>query len=290
MPSLPATDDGSGRPLTEDLSTGSDDGEDITWDADAAEAGEVPAAAGPASGTPPAGPASGTRPAGAEPRDGEADAGPEMTGPDGEAEFTEADVAFLSAPQEANATVAANGTVTEDAPGPDAAPAIGESGRWFRPAKAKRKYVPIPPEDQDGSAGLDVAPADPEPGGAVATEEPPEPGTEPAASTPSGLAEAEAEADAEAEAEADAEAEAEADADTAAADWASQEPERVSPQEARPAEVSTPPYPAAGPATSAPGRAPSAAGRVGSAAGRMSALLWPGGAALPSPPEGPVLA
>ena len=105
VPSLPATDDGSGRPLTEDLSTGSDDGE--------------------------------------------AGAGPEMAGPDGEAEFTEADVAFLFAPQEANATVAANGTVTEDAPGPDAAPAIGESGRWFRPAKAK-KYVPIPPEDQDG--------------------------------------------------------------------------------------------------------------------------------------------
>ena len=46
VPSLPATDDGSGRPLTEDLSTGSDDGEDIAWDADTAEAGEVPAAAG----------------------------------------------------------------------------------------------------------------------------------------------------------------------------------------------------------------------------------------------------
>ena len=168
VPSLPATDDGSGRPLTEDLSTGSDDGEDIAWDADTAEAGEVPAAAEAAeiaSGTRPADVASGTRPAGAEPRDGEAGAGPEMARPDGEADFTEADVAFLSAPQEANATVAANGTVTEDAPGPDAAAAIGESGRWFRPAKAK-KYVPIPPEDQDGSAGLDVAPADPEPGDA----------------------------------------------------------------------------------------------------------------------------
>ena len=135
VPSLPATDDGSGKPLTEDLSTGSDDGEDIAWDADTAEAG---------------------------PRDGEAEPGRRSARPDGEAEFTEADVAFLSAPQEANATVAANGTVTEDAPGQDAAAAIGESGRWFRPAKAK-KYVPIPPEDQDGSAGLDVAPADPEP-------------------------------------------------------------------------------------------------------------------------------
>ena len=64
VPSLPATDDGSGRPLTEDLSTGSDDGEDIAWDADTAEAGEVPAAAGTASGTHPAETASGTHPAG----------------------------------------------------------------------------------------------------------------------------------------------------------------------------------------------------------------------------------
>jgi hypothetical protein len=175
VPSLPATDDGSGRPLTEDLSTGSDDGEDIAWDADTAEAGEVAATAGAASGPRPAGAASGTRPAGAEPRDGEADAGPEMAGPDGEAEFTEADVAFLSAPQAANATVTANGTVTKDAPGPDAAPEIGESGRWFRPAKAKKNYVPIPPEDQDGSAGPDAAPAGPEPDGAVATQDPPEP-------------------------------------------------------------------------------------------------------------------
>ena len=74
VPSLPATDDGSARPLTEDLSTGSGDGDDITWDADSAEAGEVPAAAGAASGT---------RPAGADSRDGEAGAGPEMAGPDG---------------------------------------------------------------------------------------------------------------------------------------------------------------------------------------------------------------
>ena len=202
VPSLPATDDGSARPLTEDLSTGSGDGEDITWDADSAEAGEVPAAAGAASGT---------RPAGADSRDGEAGAGPEMAGagmagpemagtgtagtgtagPDGEAEFTEDDAAFLSAPQEADAAVAADGTVTEGAPGPDAAPAIGESGRWFRPAKAKKKYVPIPPEDQAGSAGLDVAPADPEPDGAEATEEPAEQAAEPAASMSADPAEAE---------------------------------------------------------------------------------------------------
>ena len=253
VPSLPATDDGSARPLTEDLSTGSGDGDDITWDADSAEAGEVPAAAGAASGTRPA-------------------------GPDGEAEFTEDDAAFLSAPQEADAEDAADGTVTEGSPGPDAAPAIGESGRWFRPAKAKKKYVPIPPEDQADSAGLDVAPADPEPDGAEATEEPPEQAAEPAAGMSADPAEAETEAGAEAEAETEAgadggaetEAEAAVDGDAAPADWTGQEqPEWVSPQEARPAEVWTPPY---------------------QAAGRVSALLRPGGAALASPPEGPVLA
>src|SRR6185312_14226464 len=299
VPSLPATDDGSARPLTEDLSTGSDDGEDITREADSAEAGEVPAAAG------------------TESRDGEAGAGPGTTGPgtarpDGEAELSEDDVA-----------------VTEGAPGPDATPAIGESGRWFRPAKAEKKYVPIPPEDQADSAGLDVAPADPEPDsaaatqdpaepdGTMATEEPPEQAAEPGANMSAGPAEAEAqagadteaqagadteaEADAEPEAEAGAEPEAEAgaDGDAAPADWTSQEqPEWVSAQEARPAEVWTPPYQAAGQATSAAGRVGSPAGRVGSsagrvgssAAGRVSALLRPGGAALASPPEGPVLA
>ena len=225
VPSLPATDDGSARPLTEDLSTGSGDGEDIIGDADTAEAGEVAAAAG------------------TEPREGEADPGrswpngnrgagrrsrgqaarrrsraePEMAGagmarPDGEAEFTEDDAAFLSATQEADATIAANGTITEDAPGPDAAAAIGESGRWFRPAKAKKKYVPIPPEDQADSAGLDGAPADPEAGGAEATQDRAEQAADPAASMSAapggggsrggrrGGAGAEGEADAEAEA------------------------------------------------------------------------------------------
>src|SRR5690348_10429371 len=187
VPSLPATDDGSARPVTEDPGTGSGDGEDITGDAGSAEAGEVAAAAG------------------TEPRDGEADAEPEMAGagmagPDGEAEFTEDDVAFLSATQEVDATIAANGIVTEGAPGPDAAPAVGESGRWFRPAQAKKKYVPIPPEDQADSAGLDVAPADPEagdaeatqdraePDGGVATQEPPEQAAEPALLRPGGAA------------------------------------------------------------------------------------------------------
>jgi hypothetical protein len=45
VPSLPATDDGSARPLAEDLSSGSGDGEDITWDADTAGPDGVPAAA-----------------------------------------------------------------------------------------------------------------------------------------------------------------------------------------------------------------------------------------------------
>ena len=45
VPSLPATDNGSARPLAEDLSTGPGDGEDITRDAGTAGPDEVPAAA-----------------------------------------------------------------------------------------------------------------------------------------------------------------------------------------------------------------------------------------------------
>ena len=41
LPSLPATEDGSAGPLAGDPGTGSGDGEDITWDADAVAAGEV---------------------------------------------------------------------------------------------------------------------------------------------------------------------------------------------------------------------------------------------------------
>ena len=50
VPSLPATDDGSARPLAEDLSTGSGDGEDIIWDAGTAGTDGVPAVAGPDAG------------------------------------------------------------------------------------------------------------------------------------------------------------------------------------------------------------------------------------------------
>ncbi|HWM99916.1 MAG TPA: glycoside hydrolase family 2 TIM barrel-domain containing protein, partial [Streptosporangiaceae bacterium] len=286
MPSLPATDDGSARPLSEDLSTGSGDGEDISWDADAADAGEVRAAAGAEAGPPPAEP----RSAGAEPRDGDVGAGRETAGPkretaglegetartdddaagpegqaagpEGDAKFTEADVALLAAPPEAG-----QGT---GAPGVSAAPQKDATGQWFRPAKAKKEYVPIPPEEPAGGAGHDAAAADAEPdGGAVATEGSPEQAAEP--------------------------------------EWARQEQLGGASQE-QPGGASwertdwTAPYRAAG-------WAMSAAGRVGSAAGRMSALLRAdppceggaslapgldgpelGGPVLAPPPEGPVLA
>src|SRR5271165_3562996 len=50
VPSLPATDDGSARPLAGDLSTGSGGSENITWDddtePDTADAGAAPEADG----------------------------------------------------------------------------------------------------------------------------------------------------------------------------------------------------------------------------------------------------
>src|SRR6266567_8965516 len=116
VPSLPATDDGSARPLTEDLSTGSGDGEDITWDADTTGTDEVPEEART------------------------------EAGPDGEAEFTEADVAFLSAapgtdrgsaaglrevspgtgePSSAGATASPDVTVSPDATADGSGPATG---------------------------------------------------------------------------------------------------------------------------------------------------------------------
>src|SRR6185312_10018394 len=178
--------------------------------------------------------------AGTEPRDGEAGAGPETAAAGTAAAETAA--AGTAGPETARpGTARADGeaelsedevAVTEGAPRPDATPAIGESGRWFRPAKSKKEYVPIPPEDQADSAGLDVALADPEPDGAVATQDPAEPDgavateeapeqtAEPEASMSAGPAGAEAEAgadgDAEAEAGADGDAEAEAGADASA--------------------------------------------------------------------------
>src|SRR5208282_3654373 len=79
VPSLPATDDGSARPLAEDLSTGSGGREDITGDADTepgtTDAGMAPEAAG-ADGEP--------RTPEAEPRVTEADAEQGVTGLDAE--------------------------------------------------------------------------------------------------------------------------------------------------------------------------------------------------------------
>ncbi len=225
VPSLPATDDGSARPLAEDLSTGSGGSEDTTWDADTepgtADAG-VPAAAG-ADG--------GARSTEAGPRSTEAgpcvtEAEPRVTGAGqavAEPEFTEADVALLSAPPEAesspteqgapgqgtpgheaeprpngsrtgstDAESSANGTGTGTGTGTggkasaaakatanggvpkgdaaskgDAAPQVGESGRWFQPAKAKTKYPTIPADEQ-----ADITVPGPEPQVAAADASP----------------------------------------------------------------------------------------------------------------------
>ena len=134
VPSLPATDDGSGRPLTEDLSTGSDDGEDITWDADTAGAGEVPAAAGPDTG-----PGS-VRAEPARRRSRcrawrQAQGGRPGTG----------------GRPATSATASGNGNehaASDRTPRLRSASRAGGSGRP-RP----RRYVPIPPEEQDDSAG-----------------------------------------------------------------------------------------------------------------------------------------
>ena len=135
VPSLPATDDGSARPLAEDPSTGSDDDEDITWDADTAAADEVPAAAGPDAGPPPAG---------AEPAPPEATSAPGLG-----ARLQAAGLGTVDQPG-TGATARANGN--GDAAGEDAAAGPGESGRWFRPTKAKKRYAPVPPEETGDGA------------------------------------------------------------------------------------------------------------------------------------------
>ena len=136
VPSLPATDDGSARPLAEDPSTGSDDDEDITWDADTAAADEVPAAAGPDAGPPPAG---------AEPAPPEATSAPGLG-----ARLQAAGLGTVDQPG-TGATARANGN--GDAAGEDAAAGPGESGRWFRPTKAKKRYAPVTPEETGDGAG-----------------------------------------------------------------------------------------------------------------------------------------
>ena len=89
VPSLPATDDGSARPLAEDLNTGSGSSEDIAWDADTAPGtagtGMAPEASGSdgAPSTPEAAGADGRpRTPEAEPHVTEADAEQIVTEPD----------------------------------------------------------------------------------------------------------------------------------------------------------------------------------------------------------------
>ncbi len=60
-----------------------------------------------------------------------------------------------------------------DAPEADAEPRVGESGRWFRPAKAEAGFLPIPPGEQEDVAVPRAEPqasaADASPDGAMAT-------------------------------------------------------------------------------------------------------------------------
>ena len=143
VPSLPATDDGNARSLAEDLSIGSGGGEDITGNAD-------------------------TEP-------GTTDAGvtPEAAGADGEPRTPEAAGADGESPV---------GPVrTGGAPKAGAEPRVGESGRWFRPAKAEAGFLAIPPDEQADVAIPGAEPqataADASTGRGGMTAGPAEPGT-----------------------------------------------------------------------------------------------------------------
>jgi len=131
VPSLPATDDGSARPLADDLSTGSGDGEDITPDADPAGTDEVPAAAGPDAGS---------RPADA---------------PGLGARLQAAGLGIAARPG-TGGPPRVNENGNGDAAGEDAAAEEGEAGRWFRPVEAQKSPVTIPPEEQGDSADPDA--------------------------------------------------------------------------------------------------------------------------------------
>jgi beta-galactosidase len=302
VPSLPATDDGSAKPLAEDLSSGSGDSEDISWDADT-----EPSTADTAGGPGAAGADGGQSPAGAEPRAADAEAGAEP-------EFTEADVALLSGLPEADtgpadsvmpgpedgemahgdgdgdgastahgdedgdgastahgdedgdgastahgdgdgdgASAAQDASTAQDvrigldgslasgekaAPKVAKAPEVGESGRWFRPARAKVRYQTMPAEVEADIAEPEVAAADEQPDGDALAE--------PGRAAPEGPLYVVA---------ADAPPQAEPQEGTGPADEGS----------------------ADGGAGSAAGRDRSAAGPDGSAAGRTSALAPPGG-------------
>src|SRR5208282_2580161 len=57
-------------------------------------------------------------------------------------------VTGLDAEPQAGAEPPANTVRTGDAPKADAEPRMGESGRWFRPAKAEAGFLAIPPDEQ----------------------------------------------------------------------------------------------------------------------------------------------
>ncbi len=184
VPSLPATDDGSARPLAADPSTGSGSSEDITRDADTgpdtADAVEVTAAAGADAGPRPTD--AGPRPTDAGPRPTEASAGSTAR--------TDADPSANGTGTGGEASADADASALDGARGMDAAPQAGESGRWFRPTEAKTTYPTIPADEQADGAVSDAEPqaaaAEASPGrSAVASAPGKVAGPAPGASTPS---------------------------------------------------------------------------------------------------------
>ena len=160
VPSLPATDDGSARPLAEDLSTGSGDGEEISGDADTAGMDEAPAATGSDAGPVPADTAPTENGAAAGPGDNGADAGQDLADTPGlgarlqavglgTADRTGTDAAARRNGNGDVARVSANG----DAAGEAAGTGAGESGRWFRPAAATNRHATVQPDEQGDRAG-----------------------------------------------------------------------------------------------------------------------------------------
>ncbi|HTQ94293.1 MAG TPA: hypothetical protein VMK84_32855, partial [Streptosporangiaceae bacterium] len=300
MPSLPATDDGSARPLAEDLSNGPGDGEDITPGLGARlKAAGLGTGGRPSTSTNSSVTASGD------------DEGHAVGEGDGHA----------AGEGDGHAAGEGDGHAASQ----DAAAAAGESGRWFRPTTAVKSYVTIPPEEQGDGASADAGPGS---GGdteaAEAAEAAPglaEAGAEVSAAPPSGESpedtapgkptpEPEPEPMPEPEVVEALPGSAPGQADVSAPAWPA---DAIGP--AKPTEVSAPagPADAIGPTGTAgvwparyrsAGWAASAVNRAGSAAGRMSALLRPGGPGsqarpnglsegglgLASPPEGPVLA
>ena len=203
VPSLPATDDGSARPLAEDLSTDSDGSENITWDDDTepvtADAGAVPEAGRADSG--PRAPEDQSRMTEAS-AEQEADAKQGITGP---AAAPQADQSGTGIAPRADDESRADGPAADaepqagearsgGAPTADAEPRVGESGRWFRPAKAEAGFLAIPADKEADSAlpggEPQVTAADASADGAVTTPGPATPGTAEASTAEASTAEA----------------------------------------------------------------------------------------------------